>query len=495
MCVFTGGFTLTAAAAVAGEPSEITLLERVASLLDNSLLRQAADAGGEPRYFMLETIREYGLERLALSGEEEEIRNRHAEWCLQISHGLDLWGAGQAGDLFRLRSEHDNVRAALAWLIARCDREGAQALAGRLWEFWFICGHAIEGSQWLEQALALGEATPQTRAGAVLGAGALAYQVGDLERAATLTAEGAALYRQLGDALSLGVALGLQGNAALAAGNVGRAQTLFTEEREQYRRVGHAVAAGVATLNLGRVAAARGELARAEVLLDQARRQTEAGGSHWDAAVANFYLARVADGRGEPSHALARYQEALARFRDVSDPVKTVQCLEGIAAIVAADQPIQAGRLLGAAAAWRERIGRPPGAEDQPLIERAEQLAARATEGTLLAAALETGGALSVEGAIAEGLAAARAIPAEDGAIDSLTALGLTRREREVLRYLVDGRSDRDIAEVLFISPKTVGLHVSHLLAKLGVPSRAAAVAYAHRNDLIGALTSARSSP
>jgi ATP/maltotriose-dependent transcriptional regulator MalT len=289
--------------------------------------------------------------------------------------------------------------------------------------------------------------------------------------------------------------LGLQGNAALAVGNVDRAHALFTEEREQYRQVGHAVAAGVATLNLGRVAAARGELARAEVLLAQARRETEVGGSHWDAAVASYYLARVADGRGEPSQALARYQEALARFRDVSDPVKTVQCLEGIATIVAPDQPVQAGRLLGAAAAWRERLGRPPGAEDQFQIERAERLAARATEGVLLAAALAAGGALSFEGAIAEGLATVRPRSGDDGATDPLTALGLTRREREVLRHLVDGRSDRDIAEVLFISPKTVGLHVSHLLAKLGVPSRTAAVAYAHRHDLVAALISARSRP
>ena len=123
LAVFAGGFTLEAAEAVASGPGEpgIDPFEGVASLLDKSLLRQEAGPGGEPRFTMLETVREFALEQLAASGEEDAIRQRHAAWCLALAEaaGRDLeTGRAQAAWLARLDAELDNLRAALAWFDA-----------------------------------------------------------------------------------------------------------------------------------------------------------------------------------------------------------------------------------------------------------------------------------------------------------------------------------------------------------------------------------------
>jgi predicted ATPase/DNA-binding CsgD family transcriptional regulator len=457
-------------------------LDRVASLLDKSLLQCDPGPDGAPRFSMLETIREFALERLAASGEAAETRARHAMWCLSLIERLNLLGAEQARGLARLGVEHDNMRAALTWLVDRSDAETAQHLVGRLWEFWFMGGHAIEGRTWLERALALGDAEPKTRAGALAGAGALRYQSGDLAGAVPLLAAATALYRDLGEHLLLGYTLGLQGNVALALGDHGRAEAFFSDELAHYQVVGQDVAVGIATLNLGRVAAARGDLDRAEDQVQQARVRAERGDSHWELAVSWYFLGRIAAARDDHSCALARFREGLGRSRDIADPGLTVRCLEGIAAIAARDQPRLAARLLCFAKTERVRLGRPRDVEDHAMCERAERGTREILGEGGFVAAMAEGRSISLDEAIAAALTVDLA--ATNRPADPATALGLTRREREVLLLLAEGRSDREIAAALFISPKTVGLHVSHLLAKLGVPSRAAAVAHAHRHRL-----------
>jgi len=491
LSIFAGGFTHEAAEDVAGEGRKraLSVLDGIASLVDKCLLQSDLGPTGDPRFHMLETIREYGLEQLISSGEEDEQRNRHASWCLCLTDQVDLWGPDQPRWLARLEEEHANLRAALAWFLACADAENAQLLAGRLWEFWFIAGHATEGRQWLERALALGNAAPRARAGALTGAGALAYLVGNLDRAAVQVAAGAEIYRQLEDHLRLGVALGLHGNIALASNDLVRAHRCFTEELAEYRAVDHEAAIGTAFINLGRVAIARGALDQAEPLLAQARDHTRVGGSLWDLGMAHFYSGRAAFERGDHSSALAHFQSGLALFEELGDLVMIARCLEGVAGIAAHDSPQAAARLLGAAASARDRLGRPRHPEDLQPHSRTETVLRSALDEMMLAATYAQGQSLPLDAAIREGLAFVlpdRATLAADPA----GALGLTRREREVLRLLADGRSDREIAAALFISPKTVGLHVSHLMAKLGVTSRAAAVAHVHRHRFAETLPS-----
>jgi predicted ATPase/DNA-binding CsgD family transcriptional regulator len=487
LSTFAGGFTLEAAAAVAGDLS-LDPLDGIAALLDASLLRSEPGSDGEPRFGMLETIREYGLEQLTTANEVGAQRDQHVQWCLALTEHIDLLGSEQPRWLARLAIEHPNLRAALTWLLAHGDAERAQLLAGRLWDFWFMTGHAAEGHQWLERTLALGTASPRTHAAALTGAGALAWQMGDLAHAAVRVAAGAELYRELDDHLWLGIALGLQGNIAFASGDLTGAHRFFNGELEQYRVAGHQAAIGVAMINLGRVAIERGELEHAKSLLAQARDHTRVGESQWDLAMAYFYSGKVGLSKRDPQAALSHFQSALGLFQELVDPAMISRCLDGVASIAADHAPRTAVRLLGAAAAVRDRLGRALQLEDTRVHLRTETKLRSLLTDDEWAAAIAEGRSLTMDSAALEGRSFA--LPAH-GAIevmDPAVAAGLTRREREVLRLLADGRSDREIAADLFISPKTVGLHVSHLMAKLGVTSRAAAVAHVHRHGFIETL-------
>ncbi|MDP9471741.1 MAG: hypothetical protein M3Q71_13940, partial [Chloroflexota bacterium] len=161
LAVFAGGWTVEAAETVAGErdgPGPTTL-DGLSSPADSSLLVQQQQADGEPRFSMLETVREYGLERLAAAGEEEEMRLRHAAWYLGMAE--ELWPALQrrldpALAISRLAPEHDNLRATLVWLDSAGDGEALLRLAGAIFLFWYVHGDLREGLSWLERADARG---------------------------------------------------------------------------------------------------------------------------------------------------------------------------------------------------------------------------------------------------------------------------------------------------------------------------------------------------
>nr|MBA3416396.1 AAA family ATPase [Chloroflexia bacterium] len=192
---FAGGFTLEAAEAVAeggDEPpagARIDVLEGIGSLVDKSLLRWENGPDGEPRYLLLETVREFGQERLAASDAAEIVRCRHAMWCLTLAEQARpaLLGPEQRRWSERLEAEHANLRARLAWLIETGAAAPALRLAEALWVFWFLRGHLREGEEWLERALAVeGDAPPADRVGALWGAGMLAWAQGNFPRAEEL---------------------------------------------------------------------------------------------------------------------------------------------------------------------------------------------------------------------------------------------------------------------------------------------------------------------
>ena len=184
LAVFAGGFTLGAAIVAAGaaDPERDAVLDAVATLVDASLVRQTGGRG-EPRYEMLETIREYGRERLVAMGVEEETRHAHLAWVLEFVE--TIWPPRTAAPtafpaLGELDRERANIRAALAWAIARADAAGALRLTSALAEYWQLRGDFTEGRDWLRQALHLGDGPPQLRASAQYGAAILADSQGDL---------------------------------------------------------------------------------------------------------------------------------------------------------------------------------------------------------------------------------------------------------------------------------------------------------------------------
>jgi hypothetical protein len=183
-----GGRTLEAIEAICDAERDLPVeaFDGVSSLLDKSLLRQEEGPNGEPRFVMLETVHEFAREKLQESKEAEEIKRVHAQYFLTLAEQAfpELRGPDQLEWLERLEAEHDNMRAALSWALEHKQVELALRLGSALWWFWWMRGHNSEGRRWLEQALAMdGRGSPEVRAIALAGAGALASEQGDLDRA------------------------------------------------------------------------------------------------------------------------------------------------------------------------------------------------------------------------------------------------------------------------------------------------------------------------
>ena len=204
LAVFVGGFTLEAAEAVAnaGEDLDLDVFDGVASLVDKSLLQQTGESAGEARFGMLETIREYGLERLAASGEEAATRRAHAAYFLVMAEdGAPhmAGGAEQAQWLERFFSEHDNIRAALGWLTRTGNADWGLRLALALSQFWLEHAHPTEGREWIAALLKLPGGSAPMRMRALVVAIALCNRQGDFASAIELTRECLALAREQGD--------------------------------------------------------------------------------------------------------------------------------------------------------------------------------------------------------------------------------------------------------------------------------------------------------
>ncbi len=180
LAVFAGGFSLEAAERVvpSADQLESEIFEGIASLVDQSLLRRTDAAEGEPRFSMLETIREFALEQLAESGEEDAVRRRHAAWCAALVEAAEERFLSVEEQIFldRLNTELDNLRTALAWTIGRGDAPMALRLAGAPWWFLVMRGFLSEGHACLEQALALPDSAASVpRAKAITAAGMVAW--------------------------------------------------------------------------------------------------------------------------------------------------------------------------------------------------------------------------------------------------------------------------------------------------------------------------------
>jgi predicted ATPase/class 3 adenylate cyclase len=210
--VFTGGWTIEAAEAVC-DPMELglDLLDGLTSLVDQSLVRRSESDGGQVRFSMLETIREFGQEQLQASGEFDRLRRSHGEYFLHLAleAGPHLTGGDQVEWLDRCDRDHPNIRAGLQWAIDTGEAEKAQQAAGALWRFWQQRGHLAEGREWFKVILDLpsGQQATSARAKALIGAGGMAWWQKDREAAGTCYEEAVAIERELGDPACLAEAL------------------------------------------------------------------------------------------------------------------------------------------------------------------------------------------------------------------------------------------------------------------------------------------------
>ncbi len=501
LAVFTGGCTFEAADAVAGtgDDAGTGVFAGITSLVDQSLVRPVEDdrgeggdrgPGGPARFTMLETIREYGLERLDGSDEAAAIRDRHAAYYLDLAERIepDLLGAGGRASLLTLEREHDNLRAALVW-SARSDGATLVRLAGALWRFWYARGHHGEGRSWLRAALAhsLNASTPSA-AKVLVGAALLEHGSGDDASGMARGEESLAIYRQLDDRSGTAIALYVLGKIAESAGDYDQAETRFSEACSLFQSEDDAVWTGLALDHLGSVAYGRGDHGRARDVLEEALTLQRGTGHAYGAAVSLLYLGHVALTGGDHATAARRYGESLAHWRDVDMRPGIVEVLSGLASVAATRGDAErAGRLFGAAETMRQSIGVLARLPELSLYERDAQRVRHDLGEARFAVAWDTGRAMTPEHAMAEAAAVVSAAATRPGTTaekDGIAA-GLTPRELDVLRLIGQGQSNQEIADRLFISARTVANHVSNILAKIGVRSSRAALAEARRRGIL----------
>jgi tetratricopeptide (TPR) repeat protein len=323
---------------------------------------------------MLETMREYGLDRLAAAGEEEAIRERHAAWCLDLAERAspELTGSDQERWLTTVGAEHGNLRAALGWALDHGHPETALRLGGALWQFWVNGGHFAEGRRWLERALAAGEGVPlAVRAKALLGTAAIAHFQGDYRRTMASGEEARQCFQELGDQDGVAAAHYRLGLATRAQGDYARATAHGEEALARFRKRGNQGQAGAAINGLGLVAYYQGNYARAAVLHEEALGLRRAIGDLNGVAVSLGSLGLAVYAQGDHERAAALHKEALVLERALGGKLLLAHSFENLALIAAATRDSErAAQLFGVADALRARIGAPSTAVDREFNER-----------------------------------------------------------------------------------------------------------------------------
>ncbi|MDX6370765.1 MAG: hypothetical protein QOG93_2267 [Gaiellaceae bacterium] len=361
LAVFPGGWTLDAAEAVCADPG-LDVLAVLSALVDENLVRRLDPGAPEPRFGMLETIREYAAEQLELSGEAAEFRARHAQHVLGVAEAASA--AMFAGDdtessYGRLEREHDNLRAALTWAVEADDAELELRLALAARWFWVVRGYLSEGRRTFDRLiLRTTDAEKPTRARVVMNGATFPFRQGDLDLAQELWEEALQLSRELEDNEDVGRAIAELGSVALAKGDLDRAVVLYEESVPLFREQGHKSRLSVALSNLGAIASTRNDPKTAVGYLLPAVELSRETSDVDSLGIALHNLARSYLALGEIADGREALLESLEIARKIGYRELTAYCLGGLAelAMLAAD-PEEAARMLGASQRLFTEVG------------------------------------------------------------------------------------------------------------------------------------------
>jgi non-specific serine/threonine protein kinase len=512
--VFAGSWTLEAAESIwsSAGPGSTEVLEVLGGLIDQSLVLvegQEVQVG----YVLLETVRGYALEQLRRSNSEISVRARLAEYYVAFAEQAErgLIGRDQGSWLNRVEREHDNLRGVLAWAREAAPDIGLR-LSGRLGQFWDMRGYLLEGRGWLEVFLAGDSARDAVRAKAQRALGEVSLRQGDNAAAHVCFEDSAGLCAQVGDAHGRAVALGWLGFTIALEGDYPRGGALLDESVSLLRSLGDLHGAGWALSRRGMLARTQGDFAQAKALLEEALGlQRPTGGDEAVAFVLNN-LGQLARIGGDYASAEQLLEESLGVFRalDAKSQVGwTLGCLGNVArlqgqfdraqqlldesvgllnaigcarhaaqslcfaGVLAVQQGhfVRGVRLIGAGATYAQLRASLDADElrewDQSLTAARSRLGEDAYR-----AAWADGQATQLAQAVAYALSSAKSGSAVDQQPTS-SAWPLSPREREVAMLIARGHSNREIAEQLVIGERTAEAHVTHVLTKLGLRSRA----------------------
>lgn len=425
LSVFVGGCTLEAVESVCDTKQDLGLdvLDGMSSMVDKSLVRQVEQADGEPRFVMLETIREYGLGKMVESGEEASTRRAHAAYCLVLAEegAAEDAGANQKEWQDRFDLEHDNLRAALEWLTETGNIEWGLRLGVALFCFWEMREYLAEGRERLGKLLRLegAPAPAHARMRALFAAGVLATEQGDYVASDALFRESLEIARRSEDKRSIAVSLNGMAVNARDRDDLAASQSLFEESLVQWRELQDGLAVARALSNLANVAKLRGDYIRSRSLYEQALSIFRELGDRTGVAWALNHQGDVARDQGDTEAAKSQYEQSLAAFRELDDrwgvagsladlgnlareqgdygaadslyreSIEVFQALghkRGIARLLesfacsaaAQSEPERSLRLAGAAAALRQSIGAPLTEAEQSKLQKGLEPARRA---------------------------------------------------------------------------------------------------------------------
>ncbi|MGV9947589.1 protein kinase domain-containing protein [Rhodococcus aetherivorans] len=477
LSVFAGSFELDAAEQVCmydAEPAD--LADLVASLVDKSILIRG-DSGAMVRFRMLETLRDYGRDKLEQAGALVNLRRRHRSWYRQLALDAESgWISPlQLGWLSRLEREQSNLREAMEFSLPEADDASAQAgleIVTALFPFWLSRGLLREGRRWLDRALTLrDEQDTALRVKVLYSASILASRHEDLERAAALTEEGRVLAEAHGSALDRALMQHAAGVHALHSGHPERAVGSFTAALDVLRGA-RSLLAYITTLHaLGLAHEILGHAEDAAGCLEEAIRIAESHGESVSCGRSALTLGLVRWREGDRDRAVMLLRKGLELARLVDDPFGATWCLEILAWISSHENRFhRAAVLMAAAEVLRRRVGTsivqiPDLTESH---EECERITRRSLGPRAFAAASREGEAL--------GFAAGAAYALDEQASTASPHVGpatvLTKRERQVVDLVAQGLTNRAIAARLVISPRTVQSHVEHVLTKLDISSR-----------------------
>ena len=530
LAVFVGGFPLDAVAEVC-DPHGLLgpdPLSGVESLVNKSLLRQESSPHTDldtPRFGMLETIREYALERLTESGEHDDLRRQHAAYYLSGADVVvgEIKSTQQAAWLRSLDGEHDNLLAALAWCHEVREPELGLRASGLLAWFWLVRGHVLEGRARLTALLEVGGRQPTAlRAEALRVTGSLALNQADYPSARQFFGASLAIGRELGDRASCVGALSGLGATAMQEGDVATAEACFQEALSTQAELGDKLGLAESLNSLANIAHGRGDLARARELYRMSQSLNSEIGYRTDVVLHN--LGVVAQEQGDLPAARQLFQDSVAIKRAIGDPLGVALSLAKLGEVTASSgdvarahqflseslvlqyelgdrpgvafvlerfamtaaahgQPGRALHLAGAADELRRAIGMPLSEAAQASLDAWLEPATGALPVADVQAALADGRAMSLDDVIAFAMSIAQrdADDQTDGQVGKLSP-----REREVAILLAEGCTNRQIAERLVVSERTAENHVQRLMNRLGLRSRTQVAAWAVRCGLSG---------
>ena len=424
LSAFAGGFTLEAADEVCGTPGSDTL-ERLASLVDKSFIRQDAASDGEPRFSLLETIRDFGRDRLVERGETAAIRERHARCFARLAHQADEASKeSQVAWLDVLDREHQNMRLAIEWALEQRDTREALHIAGSLWWFWYLRGHYTEGRRWLGKALAreaadelpasaraltgagvmaflqcdydeatallgrsvdLSRATgdKRNRAQALQFLGSIARERGNYEHAIDLHQFALTIFSDLGDATGIARSLNYVGFSSWLKGDFERAATVCSETLATFNASRDGEGTSWSLLNLAAVALYKGNYEGAMKLAKQSLAAAREARFREGIAWALDILGRVSRQRGDIDRGEAFLRLSLENHVELGDRWRTASVLEALAGYALDRGELErAAKLFGAARVIRDLLKTPVPAAERPRFEAdlrmLEALASRA---------------------------------------------------------------------------------------------------------------------